>query len=149
METEAALRIWKRTNSYETPLQFTTFLSDGDSEAYTAVSELDIYGGVLPVQKEECTNHVAKRLGTALGKLKMPRGEKLNDATIRKLQGYFQVATTSNRGSVRDMCSLGIVLSFLLEGRCLQSQVLPRWRHVLVKAQAGTGTSQHHLTLPY
>lgn len=66
------------------------------------MSELDIYGSV-PVQKEDCTNHVAKRLGTALRKLKMPRGEKLKDATIHKLQGYFQLAITSNSSSVRDM----------------------------------------------
>lgn len=85
-----------------TPLQFTTFISEGDSKAYAAMSELDIYGSV-PVQKEECTSHVAKRLGTALRKLKMPRGKKLKDATIHKLQGYFQVAITSNRGSVRDV----------------------------------------------
>ncbi|XP_075748832.1 uncharacterized protein LOC142814262 [Rhipicephalus microplus] len=102
METEAAVRIWKRTDSYSTPLQFTTFLSDGDSKAYTAVSELNLYEGV-PVLKEDCTNHVAKRLGTALRKLKMPRGQKLKDATIHKLQCYFQVAITSNRGSVRNM----------------------------------------------
>ncbi|KAL1485609.1 hypothetical protein MTO96_031826 [Rhipicephalus appendiculatus] len=102
METEAAIRIWKRTGLYTTPLQFTTFLSDGDSKVYTAVSELNVYEGV-PVLKEDCTNHVAKRLGTVLRILKMPRGEKLKDATIHKLQGYFQVAITSNRGSVRDM----------------------------------------------
>ncbi|XP_077502060.1 uncharacterized protein LOC144113044 [Amblyomma americanum] len=102
METEAALRIWKRTDLYATPLKYTTFLSDGDSKAYAAVAELDIYGSV-PVQKEDCTNHVAKRLGIALRKAKLPRGEKLKDKTIAKLQGYFQVATTSNKGNVRDM----------------------------------------------
>ncbi|XP_077512011.1 uncharacterized protein LOC144122929 [Amblyomma americanum] len=102
METEAALRIWKRTDLYATPLKYTTFLSDGDSKAYAAVAELDIYGSV-PVQKEDCTNHVAKRLGTALRKAKFTRGEKLKDKTIAKLQGYFEVAITSNRGNVRDM----------------------------------------------
>lgn len=70
METEAAVHIWKRTDSYTIPSQFTTFLSDGDSKAYTAVSELNLYEGV-PVLKEDCTNHVAKRLETALRKLKM------------------------------------------------------------------------------
>lgn len=46
METEAALRIWKKTGLYTVPLQFTIFLSDGDSKAYTAVSELNVYEGV-------------------------------------------------------------------------------------------------------
>ncbi|XP_070383699.1 uncharacterized protein, partial [Dermacentor albipictus] len=102
METNAALRIWKRTESYTTPLRFTTFLSDGDSKAYTAVSVAKVYGSA-PITKEDCTNHVAKRLGTALRKLKMPQGQKLTDAVIQKLQSYFQVAITANRGSVRGM----------------------------------------------
>lgn len=33
MQTKAALRIWRRTQTYSTELQFTTFLSDGDSKA--------------------------------------------------------------------------------------------------------------------
>ncbi|CAN7945252.1 unnamed protein product [Ixodes hexagonus] len=93
METEAAMRIWQRTSSYATPLQFTTFLSDGDSKAYAAVSEANFYG-TAPIVKEDCTNHVAKRLGTGLRKLKtpLPRGQKLKDGTIQKLQSYFQIA---------------------------------------------------------
>lgn len=83
-------------------MQFTTFLSDGDSKAYVAVSEAEVYGSTA-VTKEDCTNHVAKRLGTALRKLKtpLPRGEKLGDKTIQQLQRYYQIAITSNRGSVR------------------------------------------------
>ncbi|XP_077561420.1 uncharacterized protein LOC144177720 [Haemaphysalis longicornis] len=102
METEAALRIWHRTLSYS--LQFTTFLSDGDSSAYTAVCQAGVYGPKA-VTKEDCTNHVAKRLGTAMRKLKtpLPRGEKLGDKVIEKLQHYYQIAITSNRGSLRGM----------------------------------------------
>ncbi|KAG0425613.1 hypothetical protein HPB47_027245 [Ixodes persulcatus] len=96
METEAAMRIWQRTSSYATPLQFTTFLSDGDSKAYGAVSEENFYG-TASIVKEDCTNHVAKRLGTGLRKLKtpLPRGQKLKDGTIQKLQSYFQIAITT------------------------------------------------------
>ncbi|CAN7984630.1 unnamed protein product, partial [Ixodes hexagonus] len=92
----------RQTSSYATPLQFTTFLSDGDSKAYAAVSEANFYG-TAPIVKEDCTNHVAKRLGTGLRKLKtpLPRGQKLKDGTIQKLRSYFQIAITSNRGSVR------------------------------------------------
>ncbi|KAG0433602.1 hypothetical protein HPB47_019785 [Ixodes persulcatus] len=104
MESEAAVRIWQRTSLYKTPLCFVKFLSDGDSKAYTAVSEANVYGGI-PIAKEDCTNHVAKRLGTTLCKLKtpLPRGEKLKDGTIQKLQTYYQIVVTSNRGSVRGM----------------------------------------------
>ncbi|XP_077486057.1 uncharacterized protein LOC144097160 [Amblyomma americanum] len=102
MERNAALRIWNRAESYSTPLIFTTFLSDGDSKAFTAVSTPSVYNGV-PITKEDCTNHVSKWLGTALRKLKMPRGQKLTDAVIQKLQTYFQAAITANRGSVQGM----------------------------------------------
>ncbi|XP_075748767.1 uncharacterized protein LOC142814252 [Rhipicephalus microplus] len=104
METEAALRIWGRTSSYTTPLRFTKFLSDGDSKAYTAVAEAKVYGEAV-VDKEECTNHVAKRLGTALRKLptRLPRGEKLTDGTIQKLQNYYRIAITNNRGDILKM----------------------------------------------
>ncbi|XP_040354443.1 uncharacterized protein LOC121045565 [Ixodes scapularis] len=104
METTAALRIWRRTEAYNTKVQFTTFLSDGDSKACAAVSKAEVYGSTA-VTKEDCTNHVAKRLGTALRKLKtpLPRGKKLGDKTIQQLQRYYQITITSNRGSVRGM----------------------------------------------
>lgn len=104
METEAAMRIWQRTLTYDTPLHFMTFLSDGDSKAYSAVAESKVYGAVN-IEKEDCTNHVAKRLGTALRKLHvpLPRGQKMKEPAIQKLQTYYQIAITSNRGSVRDM----------------------------------------------
>ncbi|XP_077517442.1 uncharacterized protein LOC144128181 [Amblyomma americanum] len=103
MEAEAAVRIWRRSQSYDTPLQFKKFLSDGDSKAYAAVVEANVYGGAI--EKEDCTNHVAKRLGTALRKLKepLPRGEKLKEPAIQRLTTYYQVAITSNRGSVKGM----------------------------------------------
>lgn len=104
IKTAAPLRIWNRTQTYNTDLQFTTSLSDGDSNAYAVVSNAEVYGSTA-VTKEDCMNHVAKRLGTALRKLKtpLPRGEKLGDKTILQLQQYYQSAITSNRGSVRGM----------------------------------------------
>lgn len=138
METEAALQIWKRICAYAPPLQFPKFLSDRDSTAYTAVSDLGIYGSV-PVQKEDCTNHVAKRLGTGLRKLKMPRGEKLKDATIRKLQGYFQVAITSNRGSVRACIVLSGYPTFIL----LRGMVPAITSFVQTERCLGASTSGH------
>ncbi|KAH6933495.1 hypothetical protein HPB50_015632 [Hyalomma asiaticum] len=71
------------------------FLSDGDSKACTAVVHADVYSGTVEIEKEDCTNHVAERLGTALRKLKEP--------AIHKLQAYYQVAITSNRGNVKEM----------------------------------------------
>ncbi|XP_077554104.1 uncharacterized protein LOC144168976 [Haemaphysalis longicornis] len=106
MEAEAAVHIWQRTLDYETPLRFTTFLSDGDSKAHKAVCDANVYPDTA-VEKEECTNHVAKRLGTGLRKLPtpLPQGEKLKEPAIQKLQTYFQVAIVNNRGSVQT-CTL-------------------------------------------
>ena len=39
-------------------LRYTGFLSDGDSKAFKAVSDLNIYDE--PIVKEECVNHVHK-----------------------------------------------------------------------------------------
>ncbi|XP_077554044.1 uncharacterized protein LOC144168921 [Haemaphysalis longicornis] len=105
MEAEAALQIWQRSQEYATPLLFGVFLSDGDSKAYNAVVDADVYDGAVQIMKEDCTNHVAKRLGTNIRKVKepLPRGEKLKDPVIHKLQTYYQVAITSNRGSVQGM----------------------------------------------
>ena len=39
-------------------------LGDGDSKAYKAVLELNPYN--VDIEREECTNHAHKRMGTAL-----------------------------------------------------------------------------------
>ena len=73
----------------------------------------DIYGDV-ELQKEECINHVAKRLGTALRKLASSgkkhgvtlggRGHgKLNQATILKLTAYYGKAVRANSNNLDAM----------------------------------------------
>lgn len=51
---------------------YTTFIGDGDSSAFNTVSALNDGKGPynVTVIKEECVNHVSKRLGTRLHKLK-------------------------------------------------------------------------------
>ncbi|KAA0198962.1 hypothetical protein HAZT_HAZT010739 [Hyalella azteca] len=70
MEKEATVKIWNR--STQLGLLYVTFLGDGDSAAYKAVTEMNDGAGPydVPVQKEECINHVSKRLGTRLRVLK-------------------------------------------------------------------------------
>ena len=43
-------------------------LCDGDSKAFDAVTELKVYGEDVAITKEDCINHVSKRMGTALRK---------------------------------------------------------------------------------
>lgn len=70
MEAAAAARIWGR--SAELGFRYTSLISDGDAAAFKAVCALNDGAGPydIPVQKEECVNHVSKRLGTRLRKLK-------------------------------------------------------------------------------
>ena len=49
--------------------RYVTVLSDGDAKTYNHLVDLNIYGDNCPVTKEECVNHVRKRLGTALRKV--------------------------------------------------------------------------------
>lgn len=81
MEPEGAVRIWGR--SEDNGLRYKTFLGDGDSSSYKAVTNMN--GGKGPykdiqVQKEECINHVQKRMGTRLRKLK---GELKEEKTTK------------------------------------------------------------------
>ncbi|KAJ4431893.1 hypothetical protein ANN_20499, partial [Periplaneta americana] len=66
MEAEAALIIWKRSEQYG--LRYTTILSDGDASTYKRLSDEKPYGASVAIKKEECINHIGKRLGTALRK---------------------------------------------------------------------------------
>ncbi|KAK4326061.1 hypothetical protein Pmani_003392 [Petrolisthes manimaculis] len=112
MEAEAACHLWGR--STELRLRYTTFVGDGDSNTYLAIQQLNQYG--FPVQKEECINHVSKRLGTRLRKLKkemtttvttktgkvmkksvLGGAGQLTDNVINKLTRYFGKAIRGNK----------------------------------------------------
>ena len=67
MEREAAKALWERSVAQH-GLNYRTMLSDGDSVAFAAVTELQPCGATRPVKKVECVNHVHKRMGTALRK---------------------------------------------------------------------------------
>lgn len=63
MEAEAAVILWNR--SLEKKLRYTVYVGDGDSSAFRKLIEGGgPYGSEYPVDKQECINHFAKRLGT-------------------------------------------------------------------------------------
>ncbi|KAJ4433627.1 hypothetical protein ANN_15937 [Periplaneta americana] len=106
MEAEAALILWKRSEQYG--LRYTTILSDGDASTYKRISDEKPYGASVAIKKEECINHIGKRLGTALRKAVSEwrtRGCKLGGRghstlkamTIAKLQKYYQKAILDNQ----------------------------------------------------
>ncbi|GFX33680.1 uncharacterized protein TNCV_1933471 [Trichonephila clavipes] len=73
-----------------------------------------VYGPDIVIKKEECINHVSKRLGTALrSTVKDCRAQgislggkahgNLKEATIKKLTTYYQMAILRNKGDVNAM----------------------------------------------
>ncbi len=105
MEQEIAKRIWGRSET-KNHLRYTTMLSDGDSKAYDLLVESKVYGDIQ-ITKEECVNHVSKRMGTALNNLtqqcKAQKNSiggkgKLTKEKIIKIQNYYGRAIKDNAG---------------------------------------------------
>ena len=65
MEVEAARVLWRRSVQRH-KLRYTTLLSDGDAKTFAELTKIKPYGEDTEIDKEECINHVSKRLGSAL-----------------------------------------------------------------------------------
>lgn len=63
-------------------MRFTAFVGDGDSSACNNLCKLNGRKGpyTVPVAKEECVNHVSKRIGTRMHKIKK---KHMNPSTPR------------------------------------------------------------------
>ena len=105
MEAAAAEVLWARSVERHR-FRYTTMLSDGDAKTFKHLCDLHVYGDV-ELKKEECINHVAKRLGTALRKLASSgkkngivmggRGYgKLTQAAIIKNTAYYGKAVRAH-----------------------------------------------------
>ncbi|GFU88191.1 uncharacterized protein TNCV_845841 [Trichonephila clavipes] len=46
-------------------IRYTTILCDCDTKTHQHLNEKQVYGDDVAIEKEDCVNHVAKRLGTA------------------------------------------------------------------------------------
>ena len=53
----------------ELRLRYTIYVEDGDTKTFSALKDMAPYGNDFPISKEECVNHVAKRLNTSLRNL--------------------------------------------------------------------------------
>ncbi|KAH7959680.1 hypothetical protein HPB49_013037 [Dermacentor silvarum] len=108
MGPEAAVALFERSLSRH-GLRYTTMLCDGDSRSFRALEEAKVYG-YINVEKEDCINHVQKRMGTALRNLiqkhKTEHGESLSGKgrltgdLITKLTNYYGWALKSNVGNI-------------------------------------------------
>ncbi|XP_059169950.1 uncharacterized protein LOC131951628 isoform X2 [Physella acuta] len=110
MEVEAAKTMWQR--SLDNGLRYTTFVSDGDCKTYNELMILSPYD--VPIQKEECTNHVSKRLGTALRNLVAHESKSgrtlgrrktgsLTQVKMNLLQKYYKKAVSSRCSTTEEL----------------------------------------------
>lgn len=95
MEVACAERLWSRSVECHS-LRYTTILSDGDSKAFDAVTAPNVYGPDVTKEKEDCANHVSKRMGKSAKKfssnLKGPKRcqkGKLTQDKMTKIQNYY------------------------------------------------------------
>lgn len=125
MEAEGAIRIWGRS-IVRNKMRYVKFVGDGDSSAFRAVTNLQPYGDTN-VTKEECVNHVSKRLGARLRKLREESKEetasgrkrttiggknKLTDKVIEKLTFYYGQAIRRNITGTTQAMQKDILASF-------------------------------------
>lgn len=165
MEAEAAMVLWGRSED-KVQLRYTTYIGDGDSKGYSAVSQAQPYGGT-GIVKEECVGHVQKRVGTNLRNLKKElRGKKLEDGLpiggrgrltdkmIDRLQAYYGMAVREHRGDLQGMCKAiwASIMHRVSTQEKPQHQFCPTgtdswcgWQRV----KAGSGEQyQHHDSVP-
>ena len=164
MEMECAQRIWKRSER-KYKFRYTTLLSDGDSKTYDNLLKVNVYGDEIEIKKEECVNHVAKRMGTALNNLvSQCKAEKssisgkgqLTREKIIKIQNYYGRAIKDN---APDICLMKKRIFAILYHLC-SSDKEPKhvhcppgenswcfWQRALAKGST-PGKHKEHETLP-
>ncbi|GBN94037.1 hypothetical protein AVEN_128683-1 [Araneus ventricosus] len=113
MEVKAAEILWKRSVE-NCVMRYMSVLSDDDSKTYQDLLEFDVYDDSMNISKEECLNHVAKRLGTGLrNKVKEWRSKcvtnsgrkegSLKESTIFKHSNFYRKAITESVPDVQKM----------------------------------------------
>lgn len=104
MEVQAAGVIFSRSVELH-KLQYVTMLCDGDAKAYNHVAALQLYD--KDVSKEDCVNHVAKRLYAGIEKLKRAKkglgGQGKLTIVIMKKITYCATALKRNAPDVTAM----------------------------------------------
>ena len=108
MESAGAVSIFSSSiEKYNMP--YSHYIGDGDTESFKKVVDSKPYGHDLKPIKLECVEHVQKRLGTRLRKLRndmkgkvlsdgerINRKERLTDKICNKMQNYFAMAIRQN-----------------------------------------------------
>ena len=106
METEAAEVIWSRSVANR-GLMYGSMLCDGDSKALTRVNDLEVYD--IQVVKEDCVNHIAKRIFNSLTTLKNNNKKQLNrKLTLAKMKKITNTYATNLRRRAPDIAAMKI-----------------------------------------
>lgn len=112
MEVEAAVILWKRSIELN-KMRYIVMLSDGDCKSFEYLVKINVYPG-YQIKKQECINHVGKRLYRAIKKIIGDWAEKdvilngskagsLTEEKVKKLQGYYSGAIRKNAPDVAAM----------------------------------------------
>ncbi|KYN50510.1 hypothetical protein ALC57_00149 [Trachymyrmex cornetzi] len=108
MEVDAVVEMFQRSEALH-GLQYANYIGDGDSKTFKGILDVQPYENLL-VTKRECIDHVQKRMGTRLRKLKKTvkglggKGKgKLTDKVIDQLTIYYGLAIRRNPNSLEKM----------------------------------------------
>jgi hypothetical protein len=111
MEKEGINQIYERSIEKHN-IRYRPYIGDGDSSSFHEVELGMPYGALYPVEKEECVNHITKRMGTNLRELlRMHKGKKLADGKglggkgggltltrVDSIQSFYGKSIRENKG---------------------------------------------------
>ena len=164
MEAECAVQMWKRSID-KNNMRYTTMLCDGDSKSYDAISEAQVYGPDVIIKKEDCVNHISKRMGTALRNLvceakakglSVSGKGKLTQQKILKIQNYYGRAIKDHHDDIPLLRNriFAILLHLSSSDEFPKHQQCPPdenswcfWQRALAK-NVEPGTHKDHETVP-
>ena len=110
MEKMAAEAIWRRSVEKH-GLQYTTVLSDGDTKTVDHLNTECPYGQEVKINKEECINHISKRMYSNLKNFATKRSAqgkpiggqgkgKITEKRMKQWGTYYRNAISENVGNV-------------------------------------------------
>ena len=130
MEVEAAGVSWRRSVERH-KLRYITLLSDGDAKTLTELKRIKPYFEDVLLEKEECINHISRRLGSALRNVVTDcrkRGVKLGGGggggkgqltqiAIRKFAIYYSRVIRRNRSvdTMKEAVMVSLIHCFVLQ----------------------------------
>ncbi|XP_011882790.1 PREDICTED: uncharacterized protein LOC105570297 [Vollenhovia emeryi] len=107
MEVDAAVEMFSRSEELHN-IRYSSYIGDGDSKTFKGIFESRPYGEDCTILKKECVDHVQKRMGARLRKLKketkgLGGKGKLTAKLIDELSVFYGLAIRRNKDSAEDM----------------------------------------------